>query len=85
MKIRKNGELRGTPTVRVIGSDGTMLGVMTLAEALRAALKEALDLVEVNPKPNPPLCKILDLRKFMYGAKVGGEHVSLAVNERHGK
>ena len=63
-KIRINGELRGTPRVRVIGRDGEMLGVMTLAAALRLALKEGLDLVEVNPEADPPVCKILDFGKY---------------------
>jgi translation initiation factor IF-3 len=44
VKIRKNGDLRGLPSVRVVGSSGEMLGVMPLAEALRLALKEGLDL-----------------------------------------
>lgn len=64
MKIRVNGELRGTPEVRVIASDGEMLGVMPLAQALRLAMKEGLDLVEVNPKANPPVCKILDFDRY---------------------
>ena len=49
-KIRMNGDLRGIPRVRVIAADGEMLGVMTLADALRAAMGAGLDLVEVNPK-----------------------------------
>jgi translation initiation factor IF-3 len=63
-KLRVNGDLRGTPEVRVIASIGEMLGVMTLAEALRLAMKEGLDLVEVNPKATPPVCKILDLQRY---------------------
>jgi hypothetical protein len=59
-KIRKNGDLRGLPNVRVIESSGKMLGVMTLANALRLAFKEGLDLVEVAPTASPPVCKILD-------------------------
>lgn len=59
-----NGELRGTPEVRVIASDGAMLGVMPLALALRLAMKEGLDLVEVNPKASPPVCKILDFDRY---------------------
>jgi translation initiation factor IF-3 len=50
----------------VIGASGEMLGVMTLAEALRLALKEGLDLVEVNPDLSPPVCKLLDLAKYTY-------------------
>jgi translation initiation factor IF-3 len=63
-KLRINGELRGTPRVRVIAPDGAMLGVMTLAAALRLALKEGLDLVEVNPAADPPVCKILDFGNY---------------------
>ncbi len=64
VKIRKNGDLRGLPSVRVIGSSGEMLGVMPLAEALRLALKEGLDLVEVDPRAQPPVCKLLDFSKY---------------------
>jgi hypothetical protein len=68
-KIRINGDLRGTPRVQVIASNGEKLGVMTLAEALRLAMKEGLDLVEVNPKADPPICKILDFDKYRYDEK----------------
>ena len=64
VKVRRNGELRGTPNVRVMGSSGEQLGVMTLAEALRLAMKEGLDLVEVVPNANPPVCKLLDFSKY---------------------
>jgi translation initiation factor IF-3 len=64
--IRQNGDLRGTPSVRVVGAAGQMLGVMTLAEALRLALKEGLDLVEVNPKAEPPICKLVDMTRYKY-------------------
>jgi translation initiation factor IF-3 len=67
-KVRKNGELRGTPRVRVIGASGAMLGVMTLSEALRLAVKQGLDLVEVNPRSSPPTCKLLDFGKYKYEA-----------------
>jgi hypothetical protein len=69
MKIRINGDLRGTPSVRLIGSSGEMLGVMTLAEALRRALQEGLDLVEVNPRGDPPVCRILDFSKYKYPSR----------------
>jgi translation initiation factor IF-3 len=68
-KIRKNGDLRGLPTVRVIGSSGQALGIMTLADALRLAFKEGLDLVEISPNANPPVCKILDFGKYEYEEK----------------
>ena len=67
-KIRLNGDLRGTPSVRVIAADGGALGVMTLADALRAAMRAGLDLVEVNPKADPPVCKLLDFSRYQYEA-----------------
>jgi len=63
-KIRTNGDLRGTPEVRVTAANGEMLGVLSLASALRLAMEAGLDLVEVNPKAEPPVCKILDFSKY---------------------
>ena len=54
----------------MIGADGEMLGMLTLADALRLALKQGLDLVEVNPKAEPPVCKLLDFDKYNYAAKL---------------
>ncbi len=70
-KIRRNGDLRGLPEVRVIGSSGKMLGVMALAEGLRLAFKEGLDLVEVNPRGTPPVCAVLDFGKYTDDVKKG--------------
>ncbi len=52
--------------VRVIGSDGGQIGILPIAEALRVAGNEALDLVEVSPDAEPPVCKIMDHGKFKY-------------------
>jgi len=52
--------------VRVIGSDGEQIGVLPIDEALKVAGEEALDLVEVSPGANPPVCKIMDFGKFKY-------------------
>lgn len=52
--------------VRVIGSGGEQIGIMTLEEALRAAADESLDLVEVSPDAKPPVCKIMDFGKYKY-------------------
>jgi translation initiation factor IF-3 len=49
--------------------DGTMLGVLSTQQALREAEERGLDLVEVNPKATPPVCKILDFGKFKYEEK----------------
>ncbi|MEJ5348555.1 MAG: translation initiation factor IF-3 [Desulfosoma sp.] len=52
--------------VRVIGADGSQLGIMSIDEALNAAREEGLDLVEVAPNADPPVCKIMDYGKFRY-------------------
>jgi len=52
--------------VRVIGADGSQLGIMSLQDALDAAREEGLDLVEVAPNADPPVCKIMDYGKFRY-------------------
>jgi translation initiation factor IF-3 len=57
------------PEVRVVLEDGGMLGVMSTQQALREAEERGLDLVEVNPKAAPPVCKILDFGKFKYEEK----------------
>ena len=67
-QIRINHRIR-VPEVRVVGADGGMLGVMTTDEARKIAQEAGLDLVEVNPKAEPPVCKILDFGKFKYEEK----------------
>ncbi|HEX7480245.1 MAG TPA: translation initiation factor IF-3 [Polyangiales bacterium] len=57
------------PQVRVVGADGGMLGVLDTHEAQRMAREAGLDLVEVNPKAYPPVCKIMDFGKFKYEEK----------------
>ena len=67
-QIRVNHRIR-VPEVRVVGIDGANLGVMDTGEALRIAQEAGVDLVEVNPKGNPPVCKILDFGKYKYEEK----------------
>lgn len=68
-QIRVNHRIR-VPEVRVVVEDGgIMLGVMPTQQALREAEERGLDLVEVNPKASPPVCKILDFGKFKYEEK----------------
>ena len=57
------------PEIRVIGADGQMMGVMSTDEARQMARSLDLDLVEVNPKASPPVCKIMDFGKFKYEEK----------------
>ena len=52
--------------VRVIGADGTMVGVMPIQQAQRLAYDADLDLVKISPTANPPVCKIMDYSKFKY-------------------
>ncbi len=65
---RVNNRIR-VPEIRVIDQNGEMLGVMATQDALRKARDLGLDLVEINPKAHPPVCKILDYGKFKYDEK----------------
>lgn len=55
-----------SPKIRVVGADGEMLGVMNVKEAVEAAEEVGLDLVEISPNADPPVCKILDYGKYKY-------------------
>ena len=57
------------PKVRVIDEDGENLGVMYTREAIEQAAEVGLDLVEVSPNADPPVCKFLDVGKFKYEAQ----------------
>ncbi|HET9957569.1 MAG TPA: translation initiation factor IF-3 [Polyangiaceae bacterium] len=67
-QIRVNHRIR-VPEVRVVAEDGSNLGVLSTEQALRRAQEVGLDLVEVNPKAVPPVCKILDFGKYKYEEK----------------
>ncbi|MHA1539322.1 MAG: translation initiation factor IF-3 [Alphaproteobacteria bacterium] len=56
-------------SIRVVGSEGEMLGVISVAEGLAAAKKAGLDLVEISPNAEPPVCKVLDYGRFKYEAQ----------------
>jgi len=64
-KERINNEIRAN-SVRLIDENGTQVGVVSLAEALSHAGRVGLDLVEVSPNANPPVCKILDFGQYYY-------------------
>lgn len=63
--LRRNDRIRASE-VRVIGPEGTNLGVMAPRKALELAKKVGLDLIEVSPSARPPVCRILDFGKFLY-------------------
>mgnify|MGYP000873776923 CR=1 FL=1 len=52
--------------VQVIGSDGGNLGTLQLNKAIELAKEEGLDLIEISPNANPPVCKIMDMGKYKY-------------------
>lgn len=64
-ELRINGEI-DAPQVRLIGEDGVQLGIVSLREALLKAEDAELDLVEIAPQAQPPVCKIMDYGKFKY-------------------
>lgn len=68
IRIRTNFQIR-VPQIRVVANDGTNLGVMATREALKMAQEQALDLVEINPRAVPPVCKIMDYGKYKYEEK----------------
>lgn len=55
--------------MRVVTEDGEQLGVLDTRDAIQRARSQGLDLVEVSPNANPPVCKIIDYGKFQYEAK----------------
>ncbi len=63
--IRINDKIR-VPQVRLVGPDGSQLGVVSIQNALEIANQHELDLVEVAPQASPPVCRIIDFSKFKY-------------------
>lgn len=66
-KTRLNEQIT-TPEVRLIGADGEQVGVVSSQTALEKALESGLDLVEISPNAEPPVCRIMDFGKFRYEA-----------------
>ena len=62
---KSNDRIR-SPQVQVIGSDGKNLGILNTQEAINLAKQEGLDLIEISPNANPPVCKIIDIGKYKY-------------------
>jgi len=57
------------PSVRLIGDDGTQYGIVDKKEALQKAREMDMDLVEIVPTSSPPVCRIMDFKKFLYEQK----------------
>ena len=62
---RSNNRI-SSPEVQVISSDGENLGTLNTNEAISMAKNQGLDLIEIAPNTNPPVCKIMDMGKFKY-------------------
>ena len=62
---RLNADIK-VPRVRLVDADGTQVGIVPLAQALRRAREQDLDLVEVAPQADPPVCRIIDWGKARY-------------------
>jgi len=62
----KANERIRAPEVQVISSDGKNLGTLKTQEAINIAKEEGLDLIEISPNANPPVCKIIDIGKYKY-------------------
>ena len=62
----KANERIRSPQVQVISSDGKNLGTLATQEAINLARQEGLDLIEISPNANPPVCKIIDIGKYKY-------------------
>lgn len=65
---RINDDITATE-VRLIGADGEQVGIVTIEEALEKAGTEKLDLVEIVPTAEPPVCRIMDYGKFLFDQK----------------
>ncbi|WP_255590162.1 translation initiation factor IF-3 [Marinicella meishanensis] len=64
-KVRRNRQIR-VPEVRLIDQHGDQVGVISTDEAMDRAIGAGLDLVEISPKAQPPVCKIMDYGKFKF-------------------
>jgi len=61
--------IRGIAEVRLIGADGGQVGIIPLQQAQDMAREKDLDLVEISPTANPPVCKIMDYGKYVFQQK----------------
>jgi translation initiation factor IF-3 len=68
-KRNRLNENISAPEVRLIGADGEQVGIVSIEEALRVAEGDSLDLVEIVPNAEPPVCRIMDYGKFVFEQK----------------
>lgn len=65
-ELHKVNEKIRSPQVRVVDSNGEQVGIQPIREALALATEQQLDLVEIAPQANPPVCKLIDYGKYKY-------------------
>ena len=70
---RSNNRI-SSPEVQVIASDGENLGILNTNEAISMAKNQGLDLIEISPNAEPPVCKIMDMGKYKYDAQKKAKH-----------
>jgi len=63
--VRANHKIR-VSTVRCVNADGSMVGVVPTRQAMKLAQQQGLDLVEISPNADPPVCRVMDFGKFRY-------------------
>ena len=65
--VRINERIRSS-SVRLISAEGEQLGILSIRDAIQVAREDGLDLVEVAPNSDPPVCRVMDYGKFRYQA-----------------
>lgn len=78
--IRRNARIR-VPEIRVISPEGKQLGIMQTAKALTLAQQFNLDLVEVAPNAQPPVCRIMDFGKYVYEEQKKTSHSKVTASK----
>lgn len=78
--IRRNGRIR-VPSIRVISPEGKQLGILPTEKALQLAQQVGLDLVEVAPNAQPPVCRIMDFGKYVYEEQKKTSHAKATASK----
>src|SRR5579885_1922770 len=78
--IRRNHRIK-VPQVRVISPEGKQLGIMDTPKAVNLALENGLDLVEVAPNAQPPVCRIMDFGKYVYEEQKKHSHAKTTASK----
>ena len=68
-RIRLNDEIDDVREVRLVGADGEQIGIVAIEEALKIAAEAAMDLAEIAPEGEPPVCRLMDYGKHIFEAK----------------